>query len=222
MHSPILITGAARSGTSMIAGIINICGAFGGSMTGSTPYNKKGQFENSYIRDRIVKTYLRSMGLDPLAQYPLPNPMALTSYASLKGDVEGIMRREGHTSGAWFYKGAKMCLLWPIWRGAFPEAQWIIVRRKSQDIAESCMRTPFMRAFKSVSGWLKWEAEHRLRFMEMVDSRSGMNVTEVWSEDIVNGNFDVIKDFVEQTEGLTWQENEIKEFITPQLWKGGK
>ena len=34
MKDPILITGCARSGTSMIAGVINICGAFGGDMAG--------------------------------------------------------------------------------------------------------------------------------------------------------------------------------------------
>ena len=73
MVEPILITGAARSGTSLTAGIISICGAFGGNTTGSTPYNRNGQFENSHIRNRIVKPYLVRMGVDKLGQYPLPD-----------------------------------------------------------------------------------------------------------------------------------------------------
>ena len=42
MKNPIIITGCARSGTSLTAGVINICGAGGGEMSGATIYNKKG------------------------------------------------------------------------------------------------------------------------------------------------------------------------------------
>ena len=39
---PILITGAARSGTSMSAGVVSLCGAWGGELSGPNVYNKKG------------------------------------------------------------------------------------------------------------------------------------------------------------------------------------
>jgi len=39
MKSPILIVGAARSGTSLVAGIINMSGAFGGIMAGPQKSN---------------------------------------------------------------------------------------------------------------------------------------------------------------------------------------
>jgi hypothetical protein len=55
MKDPILITGAARSGTSMTAGVINICGAFGGVLSGPNKNNKKGMFENNRIRQDIAK-----------------------------------------------------------------------------------------------------------------------------------------------------------------------
>jgi hypothetical protein len=48
--SPIIITGCARSGTSMIAGIINLCGAWKGVTSGPNKYNAKGMFENHELR----------------------------------------------------------------------------------------------------------------------------------------------------------------------------
>ena len=73
MNDPILITGAARSGTSMVAGAINICGAFGGNMRGPNKNNEKGMFENVRIVQNLTKPYLRGIGADQLGQYPLPD-----------------------------------------------------------------------------------------------------------------------------------------------------
>lgn len=69
--SPILITGCARSGTSMVAGVINMCGAFGGSMSGPNHNNAKGMFENARVRNNIVKPYLRQLHVDPLGQFQI-------------------------------------------------------------------------------------------------------------------------------------------------------
>lgn len=219
-NDPVLITGAARSGTSMSTGIIHYCGAFGGEMTGPTPHNKKGQFENNYVRDHITKPYLRMIGVDPLCQRPLPDVRKLLPYPGLFTDVKTAMIHQGYKEGSWFYKGAKMCLLWPLWHKAFPNAKWIIVRRDPVEIAESCMRTSFMRAYKTVDGWLGWVAEHEKRFKEMKEA--GLNITEVWSRDLIKGDLDVMKGFVDATVGLTWREDKIKDFITPGLWKEGK
>ena len=222
MRPPILITGAARSGTSLTAGIISICGAFGGNATGSTPYNKKGQFENTHIRNNIVKHYLVRMCADKLGQRPLPDVYNLLPFLELRGEIEQTMWREGYTDGPWYYKGAKMCLVWPMWHKAFPQARWIVVRRKPEDIADSCMRTPFMRAYNTVDGWLGWVAEHEERFSEMELMGSMMDVTEIHTEDIVRGDFSVIKSFIDSVDGLSWSEHFINQFVDPKLWKEGK
>ena len=39
--------------------------------------------------------------------------------------VQKIMHRHGWKEGPWFYKGAKACLMWPMWHDAFPDAKWI-------------------------------------------------------------------------------------------------
>ena len=73
LNDPIFITGCARSGTSMTAGVINYCGAFGGQVAGATKNNRKGMFENNAIRELIVKPILRKHKFDPMGQNPLPD-----------------------------------------------------------------------------------------------------------------------------------------------------
>lgn len=225
---PVLITGCARSGTSMVAGVINICGAFGGRMSGPNSNNAKGMFENSRIRNTIVKPYYSSLGVDRLGQYPLPDIDNLPIPHNWQRRVENVIIDEGYPGGPWMYKGAKMCQHWPVWHYAFPDAKWIIVRRKTSDIINSCLKTGFMRAFRNSAhqravgakdereGWLWWVSEHRKRFVEMINE--GLNVKWVWPARMVDGDYKQMKEAIEWL-GLEWKEQEVVEFISPKLWK---
>lgn len=221
MDSPILITGCARSGTSMTAGIIDACGAFGGKMAGPTRYNAKGMFENTVIRNDIVKPFLRLIKADPLGQYPLPVIDKVKQIASdpntareWKDKIASIIRRQGYREGVqWFYKGAKMCLFWPLWVEAFPKARWVIVRRNADEIINSCLRTGFMRAFDNAGGWQWWVEEHEKRFDEM---ESYTDYT-IWPEKMIGGDFSEIKTMIDGLE-LNWQEDKVRNFIAPALW----
>jgi len=221
IKSPILITGAARSGTSMTAGIVNICGAFGGELAGPTGNNKKGMFENTEIRNNLVKPYLTSMGCDPMGQDPLPNKEQRFNFdcqvsSELREAALTILIDQGlEDRKQWFYKGAKMCLIWPLWKAAFPDATWIIVRRDAEDIVRSCLKTGFMRAHKTRSGWLHWVAEHEKRFEEMTTAK--LKVFEMWPQRLINGDFTQAQMLV-NTLGLKWKEDKVREFIEPGLW----
>lgn len=227
MNAPILITGCARSGTSLIAGIINMCGAFGGKMSGPTHNNAKGMFENARIRNEIVKPYLASIGADRLGQFPLPNPESIVIPPNWGKKIEKVMTEEGYTDGPWMYKGAKLCLHWQVWDYAYPNAKWIIVRRKTPDIINSCIRTGFMAAFNNSSnqravgasnmydGWLWWVHQHEARFTEMIVE--GLNCKQIWPERMVDGDYSQIKEMLEWL-GLEW-DSEILNFIEPKLWK---
>lgn len=236
MKAPILITGAARSGTSMVAGIINMCGAFGGDMSGPNRSNKKGMFENARIRNTIVKPYLSQIGVDPKGQYPLPDIKNLLIPVNIKQRVEQVIRDEGYSEGPWMYKGAKMTLTWPIWHFAFPNAKWIIVRRRTGDITNSCLHTGFMNAFHNthnqkavgvnneVDGWTWWVNQHIERFNEMMNGEEGINVKIIWPHRMVSGDYTQIQEMVEWL-GLKWN-SEVLSFIDPLLWharnKGGE
>lgn len=231
MKSPIIITGCARSGTSLVAGVVNLCGAFGGIMAGANSNNEKGMFENVQIRQAIVKPYLRGMGVDPLGQYPLPKIPKLQIPLDWKSRVEKVMVDQGLKDGSsWFYKGAKCCLVWPIWHYAFPNAKWIIVRRRTGDIVNSCMKTSFMRAFSNPAvqkkvnasnereGWVWWVRWHEQRFVEMI--QAGLNVKVVWPERMVLHDYEQMMETI-QWLGLKW-DDKVLSFVTPKLWNSRK
>lgn len=227
MPAPILITGCARSGTSLVAGCINMCGAFGGHLAGKTKNNMKGMFENTYIREGLVKPYLRSIKVDPLGQYPLPDVTKLPIPSDWKQKVENVLQTEGYKSGPWFYKGAKCVLLFPLWHYAFPNAKWIIVRRRTGDIVRSCLNTGFMRAFRNPDnqravgvqneeeGWIWWVNQHLDGFRAMIDI--GMNCKVIWPERMVDGDYRQLYETIEWL-GLKWN-SEVLSFIDPKLWK---
>jgi hypothetical protein len=215
-QSPILISGCARSGTSMVAGAIDRCGAFGGELTGATAYNAKGQHENAYIRDKVEKPYLKSQELDILGQ----NPLAVTDQLHIPVDwrktIENVMISQGYKEGQWYYKGAKACQIWPVWNYAFPNAKWVIVRRRSSDIADSCLNTAFMRAYQTHEGWIGWVRQHEEKFNEMISA--GLNVKMIWPERMVKGNYEQLYEVIEWL-GLPWKSKEVMDWIEPKLWK---
>ncbi len=227
MNNPILITGAARSGTSMVAGIINMCGAFGGVMAGANKNNQKGMFENVAIRETLMKPYLSKMGVDRKGQYPLPDISKMEIPVNWRQKVEDILYTQGYKEGAWMYKGAKMCLTWPLWNQAFPNAKWIIVRRRTADITNSCIKTGFMNAFirkemqqkvgaeNEKEAWTWWVRQHEKRFIEMINT--GLNVKVVWPERMVDGDYQQMMEMIEWL-GLKWN-SDIYQFIDPLLWK---
>jgi len=236
IDEPIFITGCARSGTSLTAGIINICGGWGGELCGHTPYNPKGQFENLPIVKGMVKPFLRAHGWDPLGQGPLPDPDKVDKIATKEfctrwhARIVNEIVRQGYptpektlgTSGSlkpWFYKGAKLCLIWQVWARAFPKAKWLLVYRKDDLTVDSCMRTPFMRKYKTRDGWQKWVNFHWAQFGAMVEA--GLNVNFLNSGNLIERDYVSMKIAIE-TLGLTWKQEKIDEFIEPRIWNTQK
>jgi hypothetical protein len=218
IDQPILITGAARSGTSMVAGMIERCGAFGGQTCGPTSANRKGQYENVPIRNRVIKAYLKEIGADPLGQHPLPDMEKVRGAAcrDLKEKVLVIMSQQGlDRDRPWYFKGAKMALMWPQWAAAFPEARWVIVRRNATDIVRSCMNTGFMRKRFNLKQWLEWVQFHEVRFREMAAEIPYCR--EIWPSRFVAGDFSDLRVLVEWLE-LRWRPKAVRQFVDPSLW----
>lgn len=218
----ILVTGAARSGTSLSTGVIDICGAWGGDMAGPTIYNKKGMFENNDIREKCVKPLFKKLGVDPLAQNPLPDVKLFEDIDAeqWRDRIMGILIEQGLGSReTWYYKGAKMCLMWPLWHRAFPEAKWVIVRRRAKEIVNSCMRTGFMRGYQTEEGWMGWVEEHIARFNEMLNA--DLDLREMWPQEMIDGSFTEAKSVIDWL-GLKWNEEKVIDFVEPKYWNLGK
>lgn len=215
--SPIIITGCARSGTSMVAGIINMHNVWGGDLAGATKFNQKGMFENRVIINSLIKPYLRSIGADAMGQNPLPMQSKVLLTDDWDHKVYKIIEKQGYPSDEplWFFKAAKAALIWKVWNQAFPKARWLIVRRDDEDIINSCINAPFMRNNKTREEWQNWINYHKERFEEI--KYECASVTEVWSKNIVVGNYDQISKFLENL-GIEFNSDSIEEFVDKKLF----
>jgi hypothetical protein len=209
----------------MIAGCVEIGGAFGGKMRGESKAAPKGMFENQAIIRDAIKPALKEVGADPMGQKPLPNIEKVKAMAARKTElfhevVRSIMDREGAGERPWFYKCPKSCFLWPIWHAAFPKARWLIVRRDDDGIINSCLRTRFMHAFgNDRAGWQAWIDEHKARFMEIA-GHAEIDSRQIWAKDVVRSEMAVLADVLEWL-GLEMRPAAIARFVEPILWKSG-
>lgn len=193
MDSPILITGIQRSGSSIVAKALSSFGIF----TGET----SSMHENIQIRHRVNDLY-RIMNAPINAQFPLPKLNSQIITKDWAKEIEKELIRQGYSKGMWLFKSSTICQIWPIWNYAFPNAKWIVVRRKSEDIVNSCMKTAYMNAFCGEEAWYWWIGEHERLFENMKDAK--LNIREIWPEKMLN------EDYSEFESILNWLEIPFK------------
>jgi len=213
MISPILICGVPRSGINVVAAAIAYSGAFGGEMSKQNRDFDEGEFSNNQIRDKIVKNYFDRNGWDNKGQFPLPKTERVTYSINWEERIKEILYAEGWKDEPWMYKDSKSCLIWPVWSHAFPNAKWIIVRRRTGDIVQSCLKTGYMTAYEDAEGWVSWVHQYEQKFVEMIEA--GLNCKVVWPERIIDGDFQQFKEMIEWL-GLSWKQS-IIEYINPLL-----
>lgn len=221
IREPVIVSGSARSGTSLTVGCLWHCGLQLGSTCGATRWNEKGQFENRELIRSAEKAYLESIGADPAAQHPLPDPADLVPDPGRRERVLDILRKQGvNLSARWGFKDAKALVDWEVWDAAFPGALWVVTRRPAETVARSCLRTKFMRAHSTLEGWLEWYAYHERR-AEALEAHAPERVIRVDTDDLARrGRMDQVKRAVE-TAGLTWDERRVGGFVSPDLWHFG-
>jgi hypothetical protein len=206
-QQPILITGIPRSGATMIAAAINACGAFVGE------FSKQSMYCNDRIRDCLVKPYFVLRNADPNAEKNYPQ--VITIPKNWKNNVETILSLQGYSGGPWLYKDSRLCQMWPVWDEAYPNAKWVIVRRRTGDILESCLRTKYMKSYDTREGWLEMVHEYEHRFVEMITE--GCNCKIIWPERMIYGDYEQLYELCEWL-GLKWNPESLK-FIDTLLWK---
>ena len=103
----------------------------------------------------------------------------------------------------------------------------LIVRRRTGDVIQSCIKTGYMRIFKDpvirseflfeteAEAWLWWVHEYEKRFVAMIES--GLNCRIIWPERMVTGDYKQIYETIEWL-GLKWNNN-IPRIIDPLLNK---
>lgn len=215
MNAPILITGLPRSGTSLTAGIIHRCGGYGGWLR-LTASGGRGTHENREVMDSVIIPLFTLLGVDPRGQAPLPDIHRLLLLENLRTKIETMIKFQGYKSGPWYLKSNLFCLVWPTIHDAFPEAKWVIVRRKDDDVVYSCMKTAFMDAYETPEDWQGWVNYYKGRFLEM--TVHGIDVREIWPSKFIEGDYTEVKEAL-QGLGLRWNEKAVQEFISPEKWR---
>jgi len=196
----IFVTGAARSGTSLTAKVLQACGARIGRVN--------GLYEHVGVRDGLVKPFLANNGYDPLGQDPLPNPVDLPIPDDWRDKVDRKLVRAN------CYKGAKMALMWPVWVKHYPDAKWVLCRRDIDAIADSCMRCVFMKAYKTQEDWTQW-AKHYINGLDGI--KLSAHYIETWPDKAVKGDMGYLRRMVEFC-GLDWNEAAVRDCINPAKW----
>lgn len=212
-YNPILVTGVERSGSTIIARILDMCGVW------------KGLCNNM-----LENTIIHSLHYEELPQqYIFPETKSIPIPANWNKLIVNQIENEGwDKSQQWMVKGSFLSKYWHVWDYAFPNAKWLIVRRRTGDIIQSCIKTGYMRRFKDANtlqllnleneadGWLWWVRQYETKFVEMI--QQGLNCRVVWPERMVTGNFEQMYETIKWL-GLDWNKN-IPEVIKPLLDKG--
>lgn len=227
VDSPIIVTGCPRSGTSIISGMLEICGAFVGTAPKPVKNETRGMGENKVIYDSIVKPYIQDMRLDPAGQWPIIDPNRVLIPIDWEQMVDRAICKDGYTGGEWLYKGNTSALLWKVWSYAYPSAKWVIVRRRTGDIISACLQTAYMKAFKSPKyraeigaetekdAWLFWVRKYEEAFVAMLTA--GLNCKVVWPERLMQDDYRQLYEVIDWV-GLEWDPS-VVDYIDPKLWK---
>lgn len=205
---PILITGAERSGSTLIARVIEYCGGYTGV--------HNNMYENKCIIDFNLELLKHN--------YNFPTSDSIPIQPKWKNVINGVRVAQNGMDRIWYFKHSTLARLWRVYAFAFPQAKWIIVRRKTPDIIKSCVKTGYMTLYKDENrlkqegfkteeeGWLSWIHIYEERFIEMFKS---VNCKVVWPERMVAGDYEQLKEVVEWV-GLQWNEK-VPELMKPLL-----
>ncbi len=191
-------------------------------MAGPNDFNPKGYYENLEL-GALIKSFLRQRGLDPLGQWPLPRTQHIVDEISegaaltqVDARIRTILLDQGYTpTRPWMLKQVKLLLIWPVFATLFPTAKWVLVRRDSEKIYDSCMHASFMTRFKDRNGWKMWLDVHLQKLVEIQSSVN--NVFEFWPDTAMGDNLDGVRSLI-QFCGLEFKKTHVQNFIDPDLW----
>lgn len=139
----ILIVGMHRSGTSALARVVNLMGAFIGNQAELVPphpsINPTGYWERVDIvveQDRFLQR--NGFGWGTLANFDLDR-IAEDRKHSLASSLRNIVRGMGQGDAPLVIKDPRTCLLLPVWRDVVAAPVYVVVVRDPRKIAASLM-----------------------------------------------------------------------------------
>ena len=208
----ILVTGPPRSGTSMVAGILAICGAFPGFTIGPVPHNAKGTFQNQVIMELIINMLIAFRLYNEWGMHVIPERSPFI--ADLRERVDQTLLAQGANGLQMMVKAPQISLMWETWHQAYPEAKWIWCDRDKEAVARSCIRAAKYESLTdppyNFQEWKAWVEAHDTKLFEIAEEIEDFTIID--SRKVADGDYDHLKSFVDYA-GLVWKEEEINEFV---------
>lgn len=158
VSDPILIVSAPRSGSSLLSYILSCEGVQCGITKEGDEYNPNGYFENLQIRELVIR-HLHKNDVDKLGKryQPINLDFSQEEAELFRNNVIASMKSQGvDISKPWLFKDPKIALVWKLFAQAFPNAKWVLLHRRVDDILNSFRRAKFMDAYKDTTEWLEY------------------------------------------------------------------
>lgn len=197
---PIIVYGPARSGTSLITGIIHLCGAWVGPYRKNEKLNPKGSFELQGFKTVLTD----KMSVD-------------TNSVTIREIMAEYIENIGYPGGPWVLK-VKDSLHWIFKKGFSPK--WVLVWRKQGAILQSQERSYITKNkepgfFDKAIETEKIISKHK--YMSDMYNEDPENVFNIWPEKIIKGNYRDLENMINWL-GLSFNYSKIKDFIDPAFW----
>ena len=164
MKRAIFILGMHRSGTSVLARVVNLLGVdLGKNLMKPAKDNQKGFFEHEPIV-QIHEQLLTDLGLNWSDSTPLPNGWE-SSPAAKKAQkaLDKIIRQDFGKSEIWALKDPRQCRLMPLWLPLLDKHKiaphFIVAYREPAEVAASLAKRDDMDEAAALQTWLSYSAE---------------------------------------------------------------
>lgn len=155
----LVILGMHRSGTSALAGLVQLLGVeLGEDLLPAMPdVNEKGFFEHQEVHD-IHETLLQSLGSSWYDPLPLgDNWWQRPDVVTQRRRLVTVLRRDFANSRLWGIKDPRLCRLFPVWKSILAEIRCeplcVIVTRNPHEVADSLAKRD---GFSLTLGYLLW------------------------------------------------------------------
>lgn len=216
----LFVLGMHRAGTSAVARILNLMGAyFGpeGQMLGAAPDNPKGHWERLDVLE-INDWLIQSSGAEwyRIANFETANVSA-NVVEEFENRVEKIlMEIDAHRP--WVIKDPRLCLLFPLWRPLLEVPVCIHVHRSPIQIAQSLHTHHGLSLPVGIALWEKYT-------LRALEASTGLPRIVVSYKALVENPVETVRQLYEELTSLEVQglrlpgKKEITSFIDPKLFR---
>jgi len=138
-QDPIFIAGPPRTGTTMLAGLLNIHGVWVGRARTTNFPETNCDFGSENLD---IKDLMKAKGMEAsYKNWNTPFPPQVKHWYDLKDSVEVFIPDDT----PWLVKTTWVLVFFSFWMEAYPKARWIFTKRSIEAIQDSMNRHPTMK-----------------------------------------------------------------------------